>query len=320
MNRPFGVRKNRRSVTDQRLRRGRPADAVTAASRGLDALQRRCHQQSPHAVPFEQAKPVLAAEHERGGRERVGDHRRRRDDRHARERRGGLAGARVEDVVTRQRRSGSPLRSRPRCTRRVFDTRSVSMSDSLARMPDADGPRLAVRVAPAEVEIAAGIDREIRECASSRAATSTASPLATAPRSRTSGLMQRDGRSPSGSSWTSRQETARVEAVSGVVRRSPVEVVAVESARLHAPARPSGRRRRHSSSATASAKRIASKSIGLTGTGRADMLREPAEFARGIEPAAALLDALEPAGGTRHAFGTLGTLSVRLLRARRPES
>ena len=54
-------------------------------------------------------------------------------------------------------------------------------------MADARRPRLSPRVVPAEIQIAAGIDREVAEGRSSRAAMSIASPFATAPRSSTSG-------------------------------------------------------------------------------------------------------------------------------------
>ena len=57
INNPFGVRKNRLSVTSH------------------EALERRRHDQSTHAVSLEQLNAERWTQHERRSREAVGDHR-----------------------------------------------------------------------------------------------------------------------------------------------------------------------------------------------------------------------------------------------------
>ena len=67
-----------------------PFERVASTDRAVDA------------VPLEKRKPCIRAEHERRGRQRVGDHRRRRNDRGAGET-APTSAARIQDV--RRRRS-----------------------------------------------------------------------------------------------------------------------------------------------------------------------------------------------------------------------
>src|SRR6185295_5792654 len=81
INNPFGVRKNRLSVTSH------------------EALERRRHDHSAHSVSFEQLDAEFRPQHECRGREAIGDDCQRSDDGHARRCRRGQARARVDDVM-----------------------------------------------------------------------------------------------------------------------------------------------------------------------------------------------------------------------------
>src|SRR5262249_33435769 len=146
---PFGVRKKRAAASSPR--------SATAKTGRLEPLERRRDNEAIDAVAPQQPQPLIGTEHERRGCQRVGQHRARRDDGHARRAGCRLAGTRIEQVMIA---AGTPLvvaRGAHRLVRRAepVDNRAVKPG-----MTDADRPGLAARAVAADVQIAAGIDDE----------------------------------------------------------------------------------------------------------------------------------------------------------------
>lgn len=92
VSRPFGVRKNRRHVSEPLRLCAVASDMMHVAD--CELVQRRGHKERVNAMPFGERNGIGTPESKRGSCKRVGDHRRLRDHCHAGERQCRTARAR----------------------------------------------------------------------------------------------------------------------------------------------------------------------------------------------------------------------------------
>src|SRR5262245_11947365 len=155
MTSPLGVRKNRRSD-------GSHVPSLTAATLAtrhtsrFASLESRCDDHSFDPVALEKLESALGPHHERGGAESVGDHRDRRDDRHARDALRRASGVRVHDVMLVRLRRRHALVIARCAYGGVRHAQGVEQNGLVARVLNAHGPRFAVGVMAREKQIAAG--------------------------------------------------------------------------------------------------------------------------------------------------------------------
>ena len=137
-------------------------------------------------LPFEQAQAASRAEDEGGGGQAIAGQGRRRDDRDARERPGRAAGARIDQVVL-EAVDRPTLVVTGRADRFAGSLQHVRYSIEGARVLDADPPGPAPAIATPGENVAAGVDAEVIEGGQLARGQIDGEPLATAPRSSTSG-------------------------------------------------------------------------------------------------------------------------------------